>query len=173
MMTRIKKFNPMHKTLKQALASTADSRLLGVVVAVVVIGTLYFARVVFIPLALALLVSLVLTPPVAFLERIRLPRALAIFLVVGILVGLTGLIGWTTSQQFVDLTGQLPSYKKTLEDNIHSLQGPSSQSLTKASNTVKKLTKEIDSVTPGAAPATTDTKKVPTAAGSVSQPLAV
>jgi predicted PurR-regulated permease PerM len=46
-----------------------DSRLLDAVVGVVVIATLYFARVVFIPLALALLFSVVLTPPVAFLPE--------------------------------------------------------------------------------------------------------
>jgi hypothetical protein len=39
-----------------------DSRLLGVVAAVVVIATMFLARVVFIPLALALLFSLLLTP---------------------------------------------------------------------------------------------------------------
>lgn len=163
----------MPKPFKRALTSTADSRLLGVVIAVVVIATLYFARVVFIPLALALLVSLVLTPPVAFLERVRVPRAVAIFLVVALLVGLTGLIGWKTSLQFVDLTGQLPSYKETLRDKIRSLKGASGQSFTKASNTVKELSKEIDAVAPASAPVPTDTKKTAPPLGAPSRPLAV
>ena len=126
----------MEKSLKRALGSTDNSRLLGIVAAVVVIATLYFARIVFIPLALALLLSLVLSPPVAFLEKIKLPRALAIFLVVILMVGLMGLVGWKTSQQFVDLTDQLPSYRNTLEDKIRSLKGPGSESLKKASDTV-------------------------------------
>jgi predicted PurR-regulated permease PerM len=164
----------MEKSLKRASGSTENSRLLGIVAAVVVIATLYFARIVFIPLALALLLSLVLSPPVAFLERIKLPRALAIFLVVVLLVCLMGLIGWKTSQQFVDLTDQLPSYRQTLEDKIRSLKGPGSQSLNKASDTVKELSKEISAVSPGSTPPSTETKKTAPAPGSsASRPMAV
>ncbi|MGC1620588.1 MAG: AI-2E family transporter [Candidatus Acidiferrum sp.] len=160
--------------MKQTSIPLENSRLLRVVAAAVVIATLYFARVVFIPLALALLFSLVLTPPVAFLERIKLPRVLAIFLVVVVLVGLMGLIGWKTSQQFVDLTSQLPAYKKTLEDKIQSLKGPSSQSLNKASDTVKELSKEIGAVTPGSPAPANQTKKAPSTPGSSpSRPMAV
>jgi predicted PurR-regulated permease PerM len=163
----------MHKPLKRTAASTETSRLLGIVVAVVVVATLYFARVVFIPLALALLFSLLLAAPVAFLERIRLPRALAIFLVVVILGGFLGLIGWKTSQQFVDLTNQLPSYKKTLLDKIHILKGSGSQSLNKASDTVKELEKEIGAAAPGSTPANRAAKAPETPGSSPSQPLSV
>jgi predicted PurR-regulated permease PerM len=164
----------MEKSLKRASGSTENSLLLGIVAAVVVIATLYFARIVFIPLALALLLSLVLSPPVAFLERIKLPRALAIFLVIVLLVGLMGLVGWKTSQQFVDLTDQLPAYRQTLEDKIRSLKGPGSQSLHKASDTVKELSKEITAVSPGAIPSANETKRTAAAPGSsASRPMAV
>jgi predicted PurR-regulated permease PerM len=164
----------MEKSLKRALGSTDNSRLLGIVAAVVVIATLYFARIVFIPLALALLLSLVLSPPVAFLEKIKLPRALAIFLVVILMVGLMGLVGWKTSQQFVDLTDQLPSYRETLEDKIRSLKGPGSQSLNKASDTVKELSKEISAVSPGSVAPTNQTKKsAPPPGSSAARPMAV
>jgi predicted PurR-regulated permease PerM len=160
--------------VKQTSIPLENTRLLRVVAVVAVIATLYFARVVFIPLALAVLFSLVLTPPVAFLERIKLPRVLAIFLVVVVLVGLMGLIGWRTSQQFVDLTSQLPAYKKTLQEKIHSLKGPSSQSLNKASDTVKELSKEIDAVTPGSPPLANEARKTPVVPGSSpSRPMAV
>ena len=143
-------------------------------VAVVVIATLYFARVVFMPLALALLFSLILTPPVAFLEKIKLPRILAIFLVTVVLVGLIGLLGWKTSQQFVDLTTQLPTYKKTLQDKIHVLRGSSSQKLNRASDTVKELSNEMNGTAPGAAAAQNETKKTPVTPGSsTSRPMAV
>src|ERR1700691_3511209 len=159
--------------LRRALASTESSRLLGVVSAVVVIATLYFARVVFIPLALALLFSLLLAPPVAFLERIKLPRILAIFLVVVILGGLMGLIGWKTSQQFVDLTDQLPSYRKTLQDKIQVLKGSSNQSFSKATATVKELENEINTAAPGTS-STDETTKTHVAPGSSpSRPLSV
>lgn len=159
--------------MKRPSASTETSRLLGVIVAVVVIATLYFARVVFIPLALALLLSLLLAPPVAFLERIRLPRVLAIFLVVVILVGLMGLIGWETSQQFVDLSNQLPSYEQTLQDKIHALKGSRGKSLNKASAAVKELENEINAMAPGALPTNGATKTPAVPGSSPSRPMSV
>src|ERR1700733_3617662 len=105
------------------MAASKNSGSFGLLVAVVVIASLYLARVVFVPLALALLFSLLLTPVIAFLERILIPRILAIFLVVLILLSLAALVGWKTSRQLVDLTQQLPTYQSTLEYKIHSLPG--------------------------------------------------
>jgi len=58
--------------VKRTSAHRHSSRPFGVVTAVLIVATLYFARVVFIPLALALLLT-VLTPAIVFLERIKLP----------------------------------------------------------------------------------------------------
>lgn len=159
--------------MKQTSTPREDSRLVGIVVAVVLIATLYFARVVFVPLALAWLFSLILTPPVAFLEKIKLPRIFAIFLVTVVLVGFVGLLGWKTSQQFVDLTSQLPMYKKTLQDKIHALKASSSQKLNKASDAVKELSNEMSGAASGAS-SQNETKKTPATAGSsTSRPMAV
>src|SRR4051812_24877180 len=105
--------------------------MLALITAVVVIATLYFAHAVLVPLALSLLLSLVLTPPVSLLEKIKFPRILAIFVVIAMLVGLVGLIGWKTSLQFIDLSNQLPTYKETLQEKIHFLNGSRTQSLNK------------------------------------------
>jgi predicted PurR-regulated permease PerM len=85
-----------------------------------------------------------------------------------------GLVSWKTSQQFVDLTDQLPSYRQTLEDKIRSLKGPGSQSLHKASDTVKELSKEISAVSPASIPSLSATKKSASATGSsASRPITV
>lgn len=84
---------PSSRSVKRTSIPHENSRLLGIVAAVAVIATLYFARVVFVPIALALPLSLVLSPLVAFLEKIKLPRVLAIFLV----VVLAGLKHWRAS----------------------------------------------------------------------------
>jgi len=154
------------------MASSKKSWPSGLLVAVVVIAALYLARVVFIPLALALLFSLLLTPVVSFLEKIMIPRLLAIFFVVLVLLSLIGFVGWKTSQQFIDLTQQLPTYQKTLEDKIHSLPGARNQSLTKASDTVHELEKEVAEATPGSSLAT-DSKKSSAPGSSPSRPMAV
>ncbi|MGA8035899.1 MAG: AI-2E family transporter [Candidatus Acidiferrales bacterium] len=144
----------------------------GVLLAIAVIGALYLGRIVFIPLALAILFSILLSPVIAFLERIHLPRFLAIFLVVLTLLGGAGAAGWKLSQQFGDLTDQLPTYKKTLEDKIHILRGMRSESLTKATSTVQELEKEMAAANP--VPGTTDGTRRNAAPGSTpSKPLAV
>ncbi len=109
------------------------------------VATLYFAKVVFIPLALALLVSFLLTPVVAGIERTKLPRGVAIFMVIASLCGVIGLLGWKTSQEFIDLTNKLPAYKTALIQKIESLKGPGTQKLAKVSATVKDLEREISS----------------------------
>ena len=54
----------------------------GAVVAAIIIGALYVGREVFIPIALAILLSFVLAPLVRLLQRLRVPRAAAVLLVV-------------------------------------------------------------------------------------------
>jgi predicted PurR-regulated permease PerM len=160
------------RTLR-ASPSSETSRLLGIVAAVIVVATLYFARVVFIPLALALLFTLLLTPVVTFLEKIWVPRLLAILLVVAGLAMLLGFAGWRSSQQFIQLTDQLPAYKKTLIDKIHTLKGPGSRQFNDATNTVKELEKEIGTVAPGSVAATDSKRTSPAPGSSPAHPLTV
>jgi predicted PurR-regulated permease PerM len=162
-----------NNSLRPLLTRPEGSHRFDLVVAVVVIVALYFARVVFIPLALALLFSLLLTPPVTFLEKIRLPRIVAIFLVVLLLVGLMGLLGWKTSQQLGDLTDRLPTYKETIRGKIRALKSSGGQSFNKASDTMKELGKEIVTSTPGLTPPKEEKKMSEARGASASRPLAV
>ncbi len=119
------------------------SKLLTLVTAVVAIGTLYFARVMLVPLALAVLFTFLLTPLVGVLERIHFPRFVAIFLVVGIAIGAFGAIGWTVGNQVLDVTNQLPSYKSNIRTKIDSIRNPRSRRLDNAADAVKEIGKEI------------------------------
>jgi len=56
-------------------AGLASSNLL---VGAVIIGALYFAREILVPVALAVLLSFVLAPLVRFLQRLKIPRSVAI-----------------------------------------------------------------------------------------------
>lgn len=160
-------------TVKRTSAPLENSRLLDLVAAVVIIAILYFARVVFIPLALALLFSLLLTPPVAFLERIRLPRFLAIIFVVLILAGLLSFMGWKTSRQFIDVMNRIPAYQDTILGKIQSFKGNAGQTLNNASASVKALGKEIVANAPGAALTNETDTKFRSLGTSPAQPLAV
>ena len=125
------------------------ARLLGVVATVVVVATLYFARVVFIPLALALLVSLLLTPVISLLERIKIPRVIAILLVIIAVTGAVVITGWIIARQVASLTGQLPTYKKTLEEKIHGLALGHSKGMSNVSATFRELGSEVAATIPG------------------------
>src|SRR5579871_567464 len=157
--------------MSPASGGRKDSHLSAVVTGVVIVGALYLAKVVFIPLALALLMSFLLTPVVSLLERIKLPRGVAIFVVMGTLCTVIGLLGWKTSSQFVDLTTQIPAYKSALLDKIQRLKGPSSQSLDNVSQTVRELESAI-STNPGDAPVASR-NKAPQPGSSESHPMAV
>ena len=144
-----------------------------VLLAIAVIGALYLGRVVFIPLALAILFSILLSPVIRIFERVHVPRFLAIVAVVLVLMGGVGFAGWKTSQQLLDLTDQLPDYKKTLDEKIHVLHGMRSESLTRAQSTVKEIEREVVAATPSVEPEDPNAKKTPALGSSATRPLSV
>jgi len=147
--------------MKRTATSRELAHLVGLLTAVVVIATLYFARVVFIPLALALLFSLLLAPVVSALEWLRIPRVLAVLLVLAAVFGALGGLGWKTSQEFIDVTNQLPTYKRTIVDKVHFIRRTSTPQLDKASNSVKELESELAAPEPTAQnPASSSTKRL-------------
>jgi predicted PurR-regulated permease PerM len=122
------------------------STLTVVIMAVVTIAALYFAREVLVPIALALLLSFVLSPAVRFLRSLYFPRLLAV-IVVGILAfaaisALAAVIGSQVNQ----LAADLPSYQSTLREKIQNLRGASkgTGTLERASEVLQDLKKEIE-----------------------------
>ena len=67
--------------------AVSGSALSTVLVVVVVIGALYFAREVLVPIALALLLSFVLAPLVRILSNWYVPRALSVLIAVLVAFG--------------------------------------------------------------------------------------
>src|ERR1700757_5035450 len=77
------------------------SRLWLLVIAVVAITVLYLAKVLFLPLAFAILFAFLLAPVVTLLERMRLPRALAAIVVILSFAALLGMAAWMLFTQLV------------------------------------------------------------------------
>src|SRR5688572_21946445 len=77
---------------------------------VLVVVVLYWAQAVLVPIALAILFTFVLTPPVTWLERWigRVPAVLAIVMLVFTLLGLAG---WGLARQMDHLAEDLPRYR--------------------------------------------------------------
>ena len=132
----------------QAIAPRANAskdlfHLLAVVVAVVAIVTLYFARIVLIPFALALLFTFILTPVVKLLERIHFGRIPSAILVVLLSVGACGAVGWTVAKQFSQVVNELPNYKANIRTKLTSLHWSSHHALDNASQTMTEIGKDL------------------------------
>jgi len=119
------------------------NHLLAVVVGVVVIVALYFARVILIPLALALLLSFILTPLAHLLERARLGRVFPAVFVVFLAVAVVAGVGWTFGRQFASVIEELPDYQQNITDKIQMLRGAHSHALSKAADTVNKMSQQL------------------------------
>ncbi len=92
--------------------------LLGLAIGVVVIAGLYFGREVLIPITLAILLSFVLSPVVALLRRVRVPRAPAVLVSVLFALGLLGGLGTVVGTQAASLADDAPAYARTIESKI-------------------------------------------------------
>ena len=89
---------------------------------VLVIASLYWARAVFVPLALALMLTFLLQPVVAALHRWGLNHTPAAVLVVALLAILIGAVGWMALRQVSSLVSELPRYQDNLKQKIDDLQ---------------------------------------------------
>jgi predicted PurR-regulated permease PerM len=82
---------------------------------------LYWARMVFIPLALAVLFAFILTPPVVWLRRKGVPRWPAALFVTAVACVLVVAACWIVTAQVRDLVVQLPQHSKTVGAKIAAL----------------------------------------------------
>jgi len=104
---------------------------------------LYFGRLIFIPLALALILSFLLTPIVSLLEKAHFGRVPAAITVLALCFVLAAGVGWEVTNQLLEITGHIRDYKENLEETIRSLRPPKDGTLGQATATVRELNKEL------------------------------
>jgi predicted PurR-regulated permease PerM len=90
----------------------------GLVIAAIVITALYVGREVLVPLALAILLSFVLTPPFLFLRRLRVPRVLGVAILVSSAFLLIWALGLFMSREATQLAVEFPRYQSTLAEKL-------------------------------------------------------
>jgi predicted PurR-regulated permease PerM len=116
---------------------------------VIIAAVLYFAKEVFIPIALASLLSFLLAPLVVRLGRWGLGKIPSILLVVALASGLITVVGWLVMAQLLHLGEQLPNYQQNLHAKVLSIRKPHGGGLfAKTTSMLKALQKEVDSLTP-------------------------
>ena len=89
---------------------------------VLVVVVLYLAQAVFVPFALAILLTFVLTPPVTWLER-WVGRVPAVLVMVTLVFTVLGLGGWGLARQMDHLAEDLPRYRTNIRTKIADVRG--------------------------------------------------
>jgi predicted PurR-regulated permease PerM len=127
------------------LAQPRGTVLTNMAVAALIIAALHFGREIFVPFALAVLLSFVLAPFVMRLRSWRIPRTISVLVVVFIGFSIIFSLGGLMVSQATRLAAKLPGYQQTLSDKIESLRGlmGSSGTLEQASTVLKELTTEL------------------------------
>ena len=93
----------------------------------VLVAALYFGRELVVPLVLASLLAFVLAPACALLQRLRLPKVVAVMVVVLLAFGIIGSVGLVVGRQAALLAGSLPEYESTVREKWQALgqgEGP-------------------------------------------------
>jgi len=134
----------------------------------VIVAALYLAKGVLVPMALAVLLSFLLSPVCDWLERHRLGRIPAV--VATALVGFTVLGGaaWMAVVQVSDLAPRMPEYETNLKAKLQSANAQVSATLGRATRTAQGMSENLSPVELAQAPQ--GTKEWPYSVRIISSP---
>jgi predicted PurR-regulated permease PerM len=100
-------------------APTLSGRTILILIGVAVI--LYVGQEVFVPLALALLLTFTLAPIVSFLRKRYVPRIAAVLLAVATAFFVIAAFGFIVAGQVANLADNIPTYQRNIVAKVHSL----------------------------------------------------
>jgi len=90
---------------------------------VLIIACLYWAQAVLIPIALAIMLTFLLSPVAGALERIGLGRLPSVIIIVVLTFSLLATIGWAVTIEFTSLGNELPKYTGNIRQKISDVRG--------------------------------------------------
>jgi predicted PurR-regulated permease PerM len=111
-----------------------------------VVAVLYLTREILIPLAFAIVLSLILAPAVALLQRLRVGRAPSAVLVFVVAASAAGAIGWVIFNDFVEVAVGLRQYRENIDRKLQAFNAPGSSALSRAADSVKELSNQLSAV---------------------------
>jgi len=82
-----------------------------------VVAAMDYAEALLLPIAVALLLTFLLNPPVRFLERL-VPRVVAVLVVVTVTVAALSFVGWIVTRQVASLAAELPNYRENIRQKV-------------------------------------------------------
>lgn len=111
-----------------------------------VVSVLYFGRELLIPLALAVMITFLLAPVVARIER-WIGRIAAVLIVVAMLFGVIGGTGWLLTRQLIDLAAKLPDYQANIDAKLRTVRLPTGGAFGRFTHSVDELQRHLPSAT--------------------------
>lgn len=111
-----------------------------------IVAALYFSQEVLIPIALAVLVSFLLTPIVGWVERLKLGRTAAVLIAVLSLLGVFAVIGWVVKLQLTSISAELPRLETGVQRKLAILR--------RSANPLERSFHEFEKVTATSQPTT-------------------
>jgi predicted PurR-regulated permease PerM len=136
----------------------------------IIVAALFFARDVLIPVALAMLLSFLLTPVVRRFERAKLGRIASVLIAVVLMFALIGILAYVVTQQLLDLGENLDQYKDNIVTKVERLRPKGGGVLQKLEDVGTEVQKRLDQ--PEAAASTQTTKPTDKIAEVTAQELA-
>jgi len=107
------------------------------------IATLYFGRGVLIPVALSLLFSFLLVPPMLRLQRWRLGKTFSALFVVALSFSVLFSTGWLVLGQALNLASELPQYQENVRTKLRVLNSASLSRLGQARQLLGEVTQDL------------------------------
>ena len=112
---------------------------------VLVLACIYWAQGVLIPIAMAVLITFMLTPPVAALQRHGVPRVVAVLGVVVLALAVVAGVGTVLGMQVMSLGEELPRYRDNIREKIADVRSMGRDSgLKRAKETVERAATEAE-----------------------------
>jgi predicted PurR-regulated permease PerM len=121
------------------LPSDIRSFMLTGIFTLLVFYTLYFAREVFLPIMFAVLLKLLLMPPMRAFAKLRVPKVIAALLCIASVFGTLAILGYTLAGPAAGWLSKAPQNFAQLEERIHILKKPVEE-MQKATEQVEKIT---------------------------------
>jgi predicted PurR-regulated permease PerM len=122
---------------------------------VLIVASMYWARPVLIPVALAMLLTFLLSPVDNALQRRGLGRVASVALLAVLTLSLVGVIGWAITVQVEEFANNLPGYQANINKRVEDLKIRKGTTLDKVRTEFEQMTTIVTSTTaPSAAEGT-------------------
>lgn len=144
----------------QASSTAVNFRVWRLLVSVAIVCALYFLQEIILPIAIAALITFVLSPAASRLER-WLGRTLSVLITAAVAFGIIGVLAWISTVQVFDLARQLPTYRANLTAKVQALNSSGSGPFAGVANMLKEIEKDVDAKAEAATPVAPAARPMP------------